>query len=171
MIQDLLDQNSAGLGRHATLAAAAAAALGLVVFLVAVAAGFAAPALGALTASWLFFAGCAAGGLALAAAVRVTGGRWAGAVLPVADASAGFFLPALLVLAVLVLSAHAFVPWVAAEEHHIAASLVLRQLVATALLFGAGARFLGRVRRGEPGLRVGRAGVLYLVLYALVLSL
>ena len=160
MIQDLLDRSSTALGRPTTVAAAAAAALGLAALLVAVTAGFAAPALAALAASWLFFAGCAAGGLALAAAV-----------LPVADASAGFFLPALLVLAVLVLSAHGFVPWVAEGDHRVAPGLVLRQLAASALLFGAGGRFLSRARRGEPALRVGRAGALYLLLYALVLSL
>jgi len=171
MIQDLLDRSSTALGRPTTVAAAAAAVLGLATLLVAVVAGFAAPALAALAASWLFFAGCAAGGLALAAALRVTGGRWAAGVLTVADASAGFFLPALLVLAVLVLSAHGFVPWVAEGDHRVAPGLVLRQLAASALLFGAGGRFLSRARRGEPALRVGRAGALYLLLYALVLSL
>ncbi len=171
MIQGLLDRSSTALGRPTTVAAAAAAALGLAALLVAVTAGFAAPALAALAASWLFFAGCAAGGLALGAAVRVTGGRWAAAVLPVADASAGFFLPALLVLAVLVLSARGFVPWVAEGEHRIASGLVLRQLAASVLLFAAGRRFLGRAQRGETGVRVGRAGAVYLLVYALVLSL
>ncbi|GEJ58945.1 hypothetical protein [Anaeromyxobacter diazotrophicus] len=171
MSPELLDRAAAGLGRPAALAAAAAAGLGAAALVAGAAAGLAAPALAALAASWLFFAGCAAGGLALAAAVRVAGGRWASAVLPIADASAGFFLPALLLLAVLVLAARGFVPWVAEGEHLVATGLVLRQLAATALLFGAGARFVGRVRRGEAGLRVGRAGVLYLLLFALVLSL
>jgi hypothetical protein len=171
MIQDLLDRCSTALGRPTAVAAAAAAALGLAALLVAVATGLTAPALSALAASWLFFAGCAAGGLALAAALRVTGGRWAAGVMTVADASAGFFLPALLVLAVLVLSAHGFVPWVQEGEHRFATGLVVRQLAGSALLFGAGGRFVSRARRGEPELRVGRAGALYLFLYALVLSL
>jgi hypothetical protein len=166
----LLDRSTAALGRPLALASAAAAALGLVAFLAAVPAGLATPALAALAASWLFFAGCAAGGLALAAAVRVTGGRWAAAVLPLADASAGFFVPAFGLLAVLVLSARGFIPWVAEHHARLAPGLVVRQLLASGLLFAAGARFLAVARRRDATARVGRAGAAYLLLFALVLS-
>ena len=171
MISGLFERTAAALGRPVAVTAAAAAALGTAALLLAAGAGFAAPALAALTASWLFCAGCAAGGLAFAAAVRITGGRWAAAVIPAADASAGFFMPALALLAVIVVAARAFVPWVAEGEARFAAGLIVRQLAASALLFAAGARFLGRVRRGEDARRVGRAGAVYLLLYALVLSL
>ncbi len=171
MISALLDRSAVTLGRTLALASATAAILGGGALVVALATGLTAPALAALTSCWLFCAGCAAGGLAFAAAIRVTGGRWAAAVLPAADASVGFFVPALGLLAVIVLAAHGFVPWVAEEEHRVAVGLVLRQLAASALLFGAGARFLGRVRRREDAGRVGRAGAAYLLLYALVLSL
>ena len=171
MISHLLDRSALTLGKTLALASATAAILGAAALVLALAAGLAAPALAALTACWLFCAGCAAGGLAFAAAIRVTGGRWAASVLPAADASAGFFLPALALLAVIVLAAHGFVPWVAEEERRVAAGLVLRQLAASALLFAAGSRFLGRVRRGEDASRVRRAGAAYLLLYALVLSL
>jgi hypothetical protein len=171
MISDLVARSAEVLGRPIAFAAAVAAVLGGAALFAGVAVGFAAPALATLTACWLFFAGCAAGGLAFAAAIRVAGGRWAAAVLPVADASAGFFVPALALLAIIVLTAHAFVPWVAEEEGRVAAGLVVRQLAASALLFAAGARFLRLARMREDAHRVGRAGVAYLVLYALVLSL
>jgi hypothetical protein len=171
MISDLVDRSAVALGRPLAIAAIGAAGLGAAALFLALASGLAAPALATLTASWLFCAGCAAGGLAFAAAIRVTGGRWAAAVLPAADASAGFFTPALALLAVIVLAARGFVPWVAEEEHRFAAGLIFRQLAASALLFAAGVRFLRRVRRKEDAHSVGRAGVAYLLLYALVLSL
>jgi hypothetical protein len=73
--------------------AAATAALGMVV---AVLGAVWAPdaTAGALAACFLFAGGATAGGVALSAAIRVSGGRWAGRVLPIADATAGFFLPA-----------------------------------------------------------------------------
>ncbi len=168
---DLVDRSASALGRPIATAATAAAAVGAIALVVAAAGGLAAQALAVLTASWLFCAGCAAGGLAFAAAIRVTGGRWAAAVLPVADASAGFFAPALALLAVIALGARAFVPWVQEEEGRFALGLIVRQLLASGLLFWAGARFLRRVRRGEEARSVSRAGVLYLLLFALVLSL
>jgi hypothetical protein len=171
MTSRVLERSASALGPNAARSAAAAALLGAVALVVAAAAGLAAPAFAALTASWLLAAGCAAGGLAFAAAIRVTGGRWASAVLPAADASIGFFAPALALLAVIALGAAAFIPWLREEGARVAPALVARQLAATAVLFWAGARFLGRVRAGEPGPRVVRAGAAYLVLYALVLSL
>jgi hypothetical protein len=171
MIAPLVERSAAALGRPVAVLAAAAVLAGALALAAAVAAGLAAPALAALAASWLFAAGCAAGGLAFAAAIRVTGGRWAASVLPAADASAGFFVPALALLALLALAARGFVPWIAEEQHRVAVGLVVRQVAATAVLFWAGARFLGRVRRREDAPRVARAGAVYLFLYALVLSL
>jgi hypothetical protein len=171
MTLPFVDRSASALGRPVANAAAAAAALGVVALAAAAIAGVAAQAFAMLTASWLFCAGCAAGGLAFAAAIRVTGGRWASAVLPAADASAGFFAPALALLAVIALGAHAFVPWAHEHEGSLELGLVLRQLASTGVLFWAGARFLGRVRRREEQPRVVRAGAAYLALYALVLSL
>jgi hypothetical protein len=170
MTPGLLQRTIAALGRPTALAAAAGAAVGLLALAVAVPAGLARPALAALTASWLFFAGCAAGGLAFSAAIRLVGGRWAAVVLPLADASAGFFLPALGLLAVIVLAARGFVPWVAEEQAPFAVGLVLRQVGASALLFAAGLRYLSAVRRGLDARAVGRAAGVYLLLYAVVLS-
>src|SRR5512140_3074799 len=135
MSDGFVARSAAALGRPAALASLAAAILGATALVVALLGGLAAPALATLTSSWLFAAGCAAGGLAFAAAIRLAGGRWATAVLPVADASAGFFLPALAMLGLIVLAAHTFVPWVAEKEGRLAMGLVVRQLGVTAVLF------------------------------------
>ena len=171
MSDGFVARSAAALGRPAALASLTATGLGATALVVALLGGLAAPALATLTSSWLFAAGCAAGGLAFAAAIRLASGRWAAAVLPVADASAGFFLPALAMLGIIVLAAHAFIPWVAVEEVRLATGLVVRQLAVTAVLFAAGARFLRRVRRAEDGPRIGRAAATYLLAYVLVLSL
>jgi hypothetical protein len=170
MISGLVKWSASGIGRPTAVAATACAALGVAALVMAVASGLAAPALATLTASWLFFSGCAAGGLAFAAAIRLTGGRWAAAVLPLADASAGFFAPALALLLVIVAAADAFAPWIA-EGGRADAGLVIRQVLASALLFAAGVHFLRRVQRGAERPRVATAAAGYLLLYAVVLSL
>jgi len=167
----MLDRCSAAFGPTVARLAAAGVALGAASFGVALVAGRSGTAWGALDASFLFFAGLSAGGVALGAAVRVAHGRWAGPLLPIADASVGFFGPALAVLAVLVLAQRSFMPpGPAAGAVHVAA-LVLRQMALTLVLFIAGRRFIARAR--APGAEEGQsraAAVAYLLCYAVVLS-
>ncbi len=166
-----LDRCSAAFGRTVALLAAAGAALGLAALAAGLLLGRSATALAALDASFLFFAGLSAGGVALGAAVRVANGRWARPLLPIADASAGFFAPALAVLVVLLLGARAFIPWAGVSGTGRLAALFLRQLALSAALFAAGRRFLRRA--GSPGADEGRvrsAAVVYLFCYAVVLS-
>jgi len=163
----LLDRCSAAFGRTVARLAVAGVVLGAAAFALALLAGRSAAAMGALDASFLFFAGLSAGGVALGAAVRVAHGRWAGPVLPIADASVGFFGPALAVLAVLLLGARSFIP---AAAGHLGA-LVLRQIALTAVLFVAGRTFVARARAPGADEARGRAsGVAYLLCYAVVLS-
>ncbi len=167
----LLEKCSAAFGRTVARLAAAGAALGLAAFAAGLLLGRSAAALAALDASFLFFAGLSAGGVALGAAVRVTNGRWARPLLPVADASAGFFIPALAVLVVLLVGARAFIPWAGASGGGRLAALFLRQLVLSGALFALGRRFLSRAR--SPGADEGRvrtAAVVYLFGYAVALS-
>jgi len=166
----LLDRCSAAFGRTVARLAAAGVALGAAAFVLALLAGRSGTALGALDASFLFFAGLSAGGVALGAAVRVTHGRWAGPVLPIADASVGFFGPALAVLAVLLVGGRSFIPSAAAGAGHLAA-LVLRQIALTTALFVAGRTFVARVRAPGADEARGRAtAVAYLLCYVVVLS-
>ncbi len=167
-----LDRCSAAFGRPVARLAAAGVALGLLAFAAGLLLGRSGTALAALDASFLFFAGLSAGGVALAAAVRVAHGRWARPVLPIADACAGFFVPALAVLAAVLLGARAFIPWTGASGAGHLALLFLRQIVPSAALFAVGRAFVARARApGADEARTRAAAVAYLLCYAVVLSL
>jgi len=160
-----LERCASGLGPTLTRLAAALAGLGFLAFALGLLLGRSAVALAALDASWLFFAGLSAGSVALAAAVRTASGRWADSVLPVADAGAGFFVPALALLLILVLGARALFPGAAAV------ATGLRLLLPSAILFALGRRLVTRARRpgDEGGTR--SAAVVYLLVYVVSLSL
>lgn len=153
-----------GIGPVPGRLAAAAAAVGVLALAAALAAGRGAPAEAALLASWLFFAGVAAGSVAVAAAVRVAQGRWAAAALPVAEAGTAFFWPALALLVVVLAGEPLLVP-----GRHL--GVALRLLVAAAVVFALGARFVASARRpgADPGV-VRRDGVVYLLAFAVGLS-
>jgi len=170
-VSALFDRCSAAFGPTVARLAAAGVALGAAAFALALVAGRSGTALGALDASFLFFAGLSAGGVALGAAVRVAHGRWAGSVLPIADASVGFFGPALAVLAVLLLGQRSFMPSATAAGAGHLAALVLRQIVLTTILFVVGRTCVARARApGADGARGRAAAVVYLLCYAVVLS-
>jgi len=160
-----------GLGRPLAQTAAVLVGLGALVLLAGTIAGRGDAALTALEASWLFLAGLAAGTVALAAAVRLSHGRWADQVLHVAEAGGGFFGPAIAVLTLLLASR-------GASDLHSgrpAGSLAIRAallLVAVLLVAGLGARFVALARtRGEPPWRVRGAAATYLVAFGVGLSI
>ncbi len=159
------------LGRRGSRAAAAAIACGIAAFAFCVLTRREQAALASLAASWLFFAGLAAGSLAVVAAVRLAGGRWAGPVLPVAEATAGYLDYVLVLLVVLLAGSRALLPWAADAGGGRLALLAARQLVPTVALVAAGAWLVrtGRPREVEGG--GAAAAVVYLVTYAVALSL
>jgi hypothetical protein len=131
-------------------------------------------ALGFLTSGWLFCAGLAAGAVALSAAVRVVGGRWADAALPAAEAAARFFVPALILLVIIASGAHSWMPAAMAPHGLALALLVLREFFATGVLFIMGRRYVSSSRAAREhadGGGAARPAVIYLLLYAAVLSL
>ena len=156
--------------RALTRIARVATAVGLLAFVLGIALGRADVVFAALAANWLFFAGLAAGSVAVAAAIRIAQGGWAAPVLPIADASTGFFVPALCVLAVLVAGARTFLPWLrhAGGARH--ATLALLLLVVTAILFALGRRLVSSARRGDEQGRVRARAVVYVLAFAVVLS-
>jgi hypothetical protein len=166
-----LERCEAALGRPLARLAAAAVVAGATAFVLGALLGQARPAFASLAASWLFCAGLAAGGVALAAAVRIAHGRWAAPILPIAEASTGFFAPALALLAVLVLGARLFIPWGAEASAGRQVALVARLLLASGILFALGARLVARARAGEAADRLRARAVVYIVAYAVVLSL
>jgi Ni/Fe-hydrogenase subunit HybB-like protein len=152
--------------------AAAAAAAGVAAFALGLGLGQAGFALAVLDACWLFYAGLSAGSLALAAALRLAHGRWARPVVPIAEAAAGFMIPALGLLAVLLLGAQHLVPWAATSGAWGLGLLVLRQLVPSAVLVWLGRRLVrGAHRPGAEGRRGQADSVAYLLAYVVALSL
>lgn len=159
------------LGRSLSRLAAIAVGLGLL----ASAAGLwlhrADVVLASLDAAFLYFAGMAAGSVALAAAVRISAGGWARPILPIALAGAGFFGPAMALLLVITASAHALLPWTDVAVTARIAALWLRLLLPSAVLFGVGWRFASLARRpGTPDGQVRSAAVVYVIAYVVALS-
>ena len=152
--------------------AVALVVLGAVGFTAGTLSGHATAAFAALDASWLFFAGLAAGAVALGAAVRVAHGGWARSILPIADGAARFFPAALALLVLLLLGARTFIPWTGAAPAGRLAFLAARQLAAAGLVFALGWRVASARPRGEAdGPRVRAASVAYVLAYVVGLSL
>lgn len=165
-------EGSARSGRGATWLATAAAVLGVISFVAGVASGHGTAAFAALDASWLFFVGMSAGAVAAGAAARLGYARWAGSILPVADAAARFFPVALVLLVVLLLGARSFIPWTRDASSLRLGGLAARQLLSAALVFALGARLAATAREnGADPHRVRSASLAYILAYAVGLSL
>jgi hypothetical protein len=167
-----MDRAALWLGRPMARAAAAAAAVGAVALLVGLTLDRAGVAFAALQAGWLFFAGLAAGSVAVAAAVRVAHGEWADALIPIACAGTRFFWPAFAILTILSLGKGVLAPSGLNAGAAQLATFAARQLVAGLIVFVLGARFVRTIRSPpvDP-VRVRSAGVAYLLAYAIGASL
>ncbi len=160
----LLERSAAGIGATAARLAVGAVAVGAAALLLGLALGRAAPACAALVASWLFFAGLAAGSVALAAAVRIAYGGWARPLLPLAEAATAFFAPAFVLLVAAVAGL-----WALPGAGSGAAAA--RLLVSAAVVFALGWRFVAAARApgADPG-RVRGAALGYVLGYVVGLS-
>jgi len=154
-------------GRTIATLAWLAVALGAISLVVSAAWNGAETTLGALAAGWLFSAGLAAGAVAVSAAVRVTGGRWAPTFLPIGEAASGFFGVAFVILTGLLVAARFWIP--GTHRAWALAALVGRNLVATGGLFAVGRWYVRRARAQAPSAKA--LAVAYLVIYAAALSL
>jgi hypothetical protein len=160
----------AALGRSAMVAAMAAVVAGVVGFASGLGAEQRPRTYAALIASWLFFAGAAAGALAFRALFGVIAARWTRAMAGLGGAQIGFAPVAILVLAVIVAGAD-FAPWRNAEPTAwmSVAGLSVRELVLTAGLFACG--WLLRPRRAHADRPSGAASVVYCLGFAIVVSM
>ena len=168
MVGGMIRSAEAELGAPLTRACAVFSVLGLAALVAAPFAHVPAAAFAALAASWLFFAGLAAGGVALSAAARLAYGRFLEPALPLAESPAAFFPAALVLLAIVLAAAPR---WMPAAARATVGGLFFRDLGSTVVLFAAGAWFL----QGSARSRWGRshtalAAVAYLIVYALTLS-
>ncbi len=159
-----------GIGRRAAVVAGAAVIAGIA----AVATGLGPDArsrtVAALIASWLFFAGLAAGGAAFRAFFRIVHARWARRLVVLGGMQAAF-LPAAAVLLAVVLAWGFRAPWVAEPTGWLSSgSLASRQLVANAVLLGL-AYFGIRERGDKRSVPSAAMAIAYCVVFAVVLSL
>lgn len=167
----LIDRSAAVLGRPAAVASTAGIAVGIVGALLALGAGGTHAVAPALAASWLFFAALAAGGVALSAIARVAHGKWADPVAAALESGAAFFPAAFALLIALVLAAPLWIPHLGQHSTASWPMLAGRDLVAAGTLFVLGARFSRLSRVDRWGAPAARAAVIYLLTYAVALSL
>ncbi len=159
----------ATMGPRVTWVALAAVGLGIVAFASGLFGGGAPRAYAALIASWLFFAGAAAGAVAFRAFFRMIDAGWARPLAPLAGAEASF-LPAASVLLVVIMAGAGIAPWAGQSTGWLATPfLVLRQLALNAALFGFA--YLGFRQPAGGKSPTLRASVVYLLVFAVVLSI
>ncbi len=141
-----------------------AAAAGTIVLGLGCARGETRTVLALLLATWLLFAGMAAGAVALSAVIRVSHGWWARQALPVAEAAARFFWPAWVLLLLVLLGAPFWMPQLDPWQ-------VGRDVAVAAVLFAVGQRYVARSAARSSGAVVARPmAALYLLLFAAGLS-
>lgn len=157
-----------GFGRTVTLVSRVAAALGLVAIVASFPLGVSAAVLPGFAAAWLFFAGLAAGAVALSAATRVAQGRFLDPVLPLLE-SAGAFLPLAAILLVALLASS----WAWLPEHarNGLFALAVRDLLAFCVLALAARRVLRRAGPDRWTPAALRDSIIYLLVFVATVSL
>ena len=162
----------AGIGRRPAWAAIAFVGVGATAFVTGLGGGGAPRAFAALIASWLFFAGAAAGALAFRAFFSIVDARWARPVAALAGIHIAFAPVALFVLVVIVMGAGA-APWLrpaAADATWLTLpSFAIRQIAVNVVLFGL-ASFALRPRSGSSERPTRALAVVYCLVYAVALS-
>lgn len=156
----------AGLGRRLAWVSLIAVAVGVFAFVSGLVMHDAPRTFGSLIASWLFFAGAAAGALAFRAFFHIVDARWA-RPLTALGAYSVRFTPIAIVGLMVILAGAALAPWMHAEGVWLRTPLlVLRQVALFAVLFGFAYAKLG------PGARQPSTAtaVVYCLLFAVVLS-
>jgi hypothetical protein len=156
------------LGRPLALASLLAFAAGTAAVVLSFPFGATRAVLPGFAAAWLFFAGLAAGAVALSAAIRIAQGRFIDPALPFLD-SAGAFLPIALVLLLPSFALARF--WAPEHARHGLAVIAARDAVAFVALCFCARRVLQR--RGEARWSAGslRDSVVYLLVFVATVSL
>jgi hypothetical protein len=169
-VTDWLSGVQAGLGRRLAWAAIGAVAIGVIAFVTGLLGGDSPRTFGALIASWLFFAGAAAGALAFRAFFQIVDARWARPLAAIGAIQIGFAPVAMLVLVVILIGA-GLAPWLppGGQAWPRILSLTVRQLALSAGLFGFAYLRLraGRRNGGQPSVA---EAVVYCLLFVVVLS-
>lgn len=161
----------AGLGRRLSWVALGAVALGVLAFASGILGGDSPRTFGALMASWLFFAGAAAGALAFRAFFQIVAARWSRPLATIGASQLGFMPVALLVLVVILAGAR-LAPWLHPDAGVWLGVpfLTMRELVLSVGLFGFAYLKLRSGKGKEDALPSMSASVAYCLLFAVVLS-
>lgn len=158
-----------GMGRPAAWAAAAAVALGTAAFATGLGGGAAPRTFAALIASWLFFAGTAAGAVAFRALFRILGADWTRPLGALGGLQAAF-APAAAIVLLAILAGAGAAPWIPHATGWLATPvLAAREVVLNAALLGLAYFGLGP-RPGRQGPPSRALAVVYCIVYAVVLS-
>ena len=161
-------QSELGLGRPLARAALAAVAAGVAAMLLAFPLGATRAVLPGFAAAWLFFAGLAAGAVALSAATRVVEGHFIDPALPLLE-SAGAFLPVAFVLLLPSFALARF--WVPEHARESLSAVAFRDVLAFAVVWLFAHRSLqhrGAARWTSAALR---DAILYLLVFVVAVSL
>jgi hypothetical protein len=160
----------AGIGRRTAAVAGAAVIGGVAAVATGLDGGARARTLAAVIASWLFFAGLAAGGVAFRAFFRIVQARWARRLVALGGIQAAF-LPAAAVVLAFVLAWGFRGPWIADPVGWLSpGNVAARQLAANSILLGL-AYFEIRGRANREGVPSPAIAVAYCIAFAVVLSL
>jgi hypothetical protein len=168
MSTTIFHASARALGRPLAIASLAAALAGAAAVALSFPLGATASVLPGFATAWLFFAGLAAGAVALACAARVAQGRFLEPALPFLE-GAGAFLPVALLLLAPSFALARF--WVPGQARAHIASLAIRDVLAFVLLWLFARRALrhsGAARWEPPALR---DAILYLLAFVCAVSL
>jgi uncharacterized membrane protein len=157
-----------GLGRPLALACLVALAAGVAAIALSFPLGAARAVLPGFASGWLFFAGLAAGSVALSAATRIAQGRFLDPALPFIESAAAFFPIAFALLLPSFALARFWVP-----EHARAslAAVAVRDVIAFALLWLCARRVLRHRGDARWSGAAMRDSILYLLVFVVTVSL
>ncbi len=156
------------LGRPLALASILALCVGAGFTLLSFPLGVAQAVLPGFATAWLFFAGLAAGSVALSAATRIAQGRFIDPALPFVD-SAGAFLPILLALLLPSFPLARF--WAPGHSRQGLALVAIRDLVAFAALCYCAHRVRRRTGAARWAAGSARDSIVYLLVFVFTVSL
>ena len=159
---------SLGFSPRLILACRVAAGLGLLALVASFPLGVTQAVLPGLLTAWLFFAGLAAGAVALSSAARVAQGRFLEPVMPLLE-SAGAFLPLAGGLLVALLAASR--AWLPEHARHGLVALAVRDCLAFLLLAFLGRRVLRRTGPDRWTAGSLRDAIAYLLVFVAAVSL
>ena len=162
----LYDASARALGRPLAIASLVAFGVGVAAILISFPLGATGAVLPGFATAWLFFAGLAAGAVALSAATRIAQGRFIEPALPLLESAAAFFPIAFALL----LPSFALARFWAPNREGLA-GVAMRDVIAFAALWFCARRFLRHAGKARWSSAALRDGVIYVLVFVVTVSL